>query len=221
MREYSEPAGRVLDLSNMVFGKLTVLALKGVHRRNAYWECRCECGNLVDVKGESIRSGHTASCGCLQKEWASKPKTHGLTKHPLFKTWALMLQRCNNPKSKDYGNYGGRGIGVCDEWLNIHRFIADMGSKPPGKTLDRIDNNKGYDKDNCRWATYAEQCFNKRITLKFNVNGESLTLKDMAEKSGIPVDTIRLRISRGFDAERAMTQPLRKYPRGGADDKNA
>jgi hypothetical protein len=128
------------------------------------FQCLCECGNIKDIILESLRSKKTISCGCLQKEMAVKLSTsHGLRNHFLYGTWSSMKARCYNPKSKFYSYYGGRGIKVCDRWLNsIENFIQDMGNRPKGTSLDRINNDGNYEPNNCRWATSKEQSNNRR-----------------------------------------------------------
>lgn len=215
MRNYKPVRARanLKDITGQKFGYMTVVRLLGIHNKHAYWLCLCDCGNTAEIRGEALRSGHTLSCGCAQKEWASSPKSHGLSKHPLFKVWSGMIQRCENEKSPDYENYGGRGISVCPEWHEFSAFIRNMPNRPKGTTLDRIDNDKGYEPANCRWATHAEQCMNKRTTFRVEVAGKSLTLTEMEALSGIPHNVIRMRLNRGFDPIRAMTQPMRDYPR--------
>lgn len=154
-----------LDVTGQRFGSLTVLAVSGkdVHG-NFMWLCQCDCGNKRVVGGYRLRSGHTKSCGCLQPEAARKASTvHGGRYLPEYSIWSAMIKRCGNSKADNYERYGGRGISVCESWLNFENFFRDMGSRPTLKhSIDRIDNDKGYSKDNCRWATGVEQSANKR-----------------------------------------------------------
>lgn len=167
-------------IAGQTFGRLTVLyfANKGTDR-HYIWHCRCECGTECDVSGSDLRSGHTQSCGCLQRERAAKTSTmlshtHGMSKTRLYHIWDGMRYRCKSSKSKCYPHYGGRGITVCEEWQNsfeafsawalTHGYQDDL-------TIDRIDVNGNYTPENCRWATVAEQNRNKR---KKRINGDEI-----------------------------------------------
>lgn len=158
------------DLSGQVFGKLTAIDRDPARiGHGAYWLCRCECGGSKSVRSDALRAGVTLSCGCLSREKLSLGRQkghnerHGLSDHFLYPTWSGMLARCNNPRNTRYADYGGRGIGVCERWLCVENFIADMaGSYKEGLSLDRKDNDLGYHPKNCRWATLSEQANNKR-----------------------------------------------------------
>jgi hypothetical protein len=130
------------------------------------WLCQCECGNTVVVNGNALRRGNTRSCGCLQKDEASlRRRTHGMKGTPTYRSWVAMKNRCTNPRQDNYGRYGARGIAVCDRWLGeggFDAFLYDMGERPEGTTLDRIDPDGNYEPANCRWATAEEQERNKR-----------------------------------------------------------
>ncbi len=157
--------------------RLTLLRSCRITRKNGYgwrtrpaWECMCDCGNLTTVEQAAITYGATKSCGCLQKEKARlstiRPgmygKTHGYTNTPTYRSWNAMNTRCKNPNTDNFKHYGGRGIQVCDRWNNFENFLNDMGERPDGKTLDRIDVNGNYKPENCRWATYSQQSRNKQ-----------------------------------------------------------
>lgn len=137
--------------------------------RARYGLYKCHCGTEFKCVEQSVKSGKTTSCGCYQKQIVT---THGLTKHRLCKTWDGMMQRCHNPNNTKYKDYGGRGIKVCERWKDIKNFIDDMfPAFQEGLSLDRIDNNLGYSKENCRWATREIQGRNTRILCKNNTSG--------------------------------------------------
>lgn len=126
-------------------------------------QCRCDCGAQVTPLAKNLAHGRTQSCGCLRRG-AGNPNWNGDPKrHALYSTWAGMKERCSNPRHISYPRYGGRGITVCDRWRDdFWAFVADMGDRPTGRSIDRIDNDRGYEPDNCRWATAHEQRANRR-----------------------------------------------------------
>lgn len=159
-------------------GRLTVLEFSHRSTRGEYvWRCLCECGNETRVPGYTLREGHTQSCGCYHSERTAEArrheKTHGLSNSTTYRSWVAMVQRVTNPNAHNYSYYGGRGISVCDRWLNgdglrtgVECFVADMGERPDGTSLDRINNDGNYETENCRWATRSEQVRNRRPNLK-------------------------------------------------------
>lgn len=154
------------------FGRLIVLSEEPERRhRGRVFLCLCDCGKKTVVTGNMLRVGRTRSCGCLEHDViaamvAARNTSHGLSRHPLYRTWAAMIARCSNPNTTGYKYYGGRGIEVCSRWLGPNgfpNFLADMGEKPgPEYTLDRINVNGHYEPANCRWATWKEQRANQR-----------------------------------------------------------
>lgn len=165
--------GEKLDLVGKRFGRLVVIKKLKQRAKNSsvLWQCLCDCGRITIVRNDHLQSSNTRSCGCLQKEIASKANTkHGMWNTPIYYTWQNMLQRCNNPKHINYQYYGGREIKVCKQWLKFENFFIDMGKQPMGLTIERINNALGYLKENCKWATWQEQGRNRRIS-KNNTSG--------------------------------------------------
>ena len=167
--------GKIIDLTGQRYGRLTVIARHGRDAsRQITWLCRCDCGNQSVVLGSNLRKGHTTSCGCLRDELRF---THGKYHTRLHNVWKLMKRRCYNPNDKRYHRYGERGIGVCDEWRNDFGAFYDWAmangydeNVPYGQcTIDRIDNNKGYSPDNCRWVDIKTQNNNRSTNRKGNL----------------------------------------------------
>lgn len=198
-------------------GRWTVVDLKRLvdvrGRKRKYAICKCECGRKRNVLLYHLRNRATQSCGCLVRE---KHTTHGESSSRNKKetaehsTWSGMIARCTNENSPGYNNYGGRGIHVCDRWLSYENFLEDMGRRPsPRHSIDRIDNDKGYSPDNCRWATQKEQCRNKRTNRLITANGETKTLAEWAEITGLRTGTISERLRHGWSPESAVLEPLK------------
>ena len=160
------------DITGQRFGRLTVTSrtenyIMPSGGQKAQWVCKCDCGNTKVVTTTHLKSGHTSSCGCLQLETLENGRhanrTHGMKGSPEYRSWQAMKQRCLNQNNVKFRLYGERGITICEQWLDsFETFFADMGTRPDGTTLDRIDGSKGYYPGNCRWATYSEQNRNRR-----------------------------------------------------------
>ena len=157
---------RYIDLTGKRFGRLVALEKVGNHKTSkcAMWRCKCDCGKEKITNSQYLREGKTLSCGCLYAERTfENVRTHGMHKTSTYQIWAGLIQRCTNPKRKEWKDYGGRGIKVCKRWLKFENFLEDMGIRPKGKTLDRVKNNQGYCKGNCRWAGRKTQAQNNRM----------------------------------------------------------
>lgn len=189
-----------LDLTNQRFGRLTALEFAGTVRSDGgneftQWRCRCDCGAETITYTNGLRSGHAQSCGCRQEDNQRRAvKTHGLYLSPAYRIWASMIQRCTNKKCGGYENYGGRGIAVCERWLKFKNFVADMGQRPDGKSIDRKDNDGNYEPSNCRWATKAEQEKNKRTNVFVTHDGRSQTIAEWCRELSVSHATIKRRL---------------------------
>jgi hypothetical protein len=185
-------------------------------------KAKCSCGNMGEYEYDNIRSGNTTRCVVCAKEARRRlglsKKTHGLASKSkkeggkIYYTWQAMKRRCQNPNDKRYKDYGGRGIKVCAEWQLFAQFRADMGDPPTDShTIERIDYNLDYCNSNCRWATPKEQANNKRSNRFISVNGVSKTLQQWADETRIKRETIARRINSGWEPERAINTPARKF----------
>lgn len=170
--------GNFKDLTGHQFTRLTVLSRAKNIGQYVCWNCLCVCGVEVIVRGDSLKAGDTKSCGCFRKEFLVATKTsHGMSDTPEYRAWSALKNRCSNPNDKGFINYGGRGISICDRWINsFANFYADMGNRPSANhSIDRIDNDDHYYPENCKWSTRTQQIRNRRIykNNKSGVNGVS------------------------------------------------
>ena len=199
--------GAFIDLTGQKFGKLTVIERAENKNGRVAWLCKCDCGNFTTVTSKRLRNGDTKSCGCYHKEKISK---HNKSNSRLYNIYSHIKQRCYNLKNCRYKNYGGRGITICDEWLHNFQAFYDWAMAngyDDTLTIDRIDNNKGYSPDNCRWITNKEQQSNKCNNHLITYNGKTQTMAMWANEKNINESTLAHRISRGWNIDRALNTP--------------
>lgn len=201
-----------MSLVNTEHGRLTIIKYfpsepeNGIRQRV---ECLCECGEIKTLDLDSVKSGRTQSCGCLQREMTSKAhRTHGRSRTAIYNCWRSMIYRCTEAKCAGYKDYGGRGIAVCSRWLDIENFCTDMGPMPaPGYTLEREDNDGNYEPGNCVWATKDEQNRNQRRTLVVEWDGARTTVPAIATRFGIKARFLYRRLQSGMNIFDAVTIP--------------
>ena len=174
---------KLIDMVGKKFNKLLVLRDSGIRgaRNRIKYVCLCDCGNESIVFGEPLRREHTKSCGC---DKSIKMTKHGMHGTPTYRSWDKMIQRCTNPNNEAYRYYGGRGIGVCDDWLDFSKFFMDMGVRPKGTTIERLDSNSWYCKENCKWATTTEQMNNTSRNIIVSISSRLITVKELAQLTG-------------------------------------
>jgi hypothetical protein len=194
------------DLAGKTFALLTAVSDCGSNKfGKRLWLCKCMCGTEVTVVGAHLVSGNTTSCGCQNH----KP-THGGSYDAEYRVWHLMRQRCHNPNNTNYRSYGARGITVCERWrYSFQAFIDDMGRRPGrGFQIDRIDNDRGYEPSNCRWATRKQNTRNMRKTIWATIDGDTRSLPEWCEIRRLKYSVIKGRVVRGWTPERAILQPV-------------
>ena len=211
---------KIRDLTGQKFGRLVVMGMSNKRGDNnrVYWDCLCECGNIIKSLSFNLKNGGVRSCGCLRREKVGKINlVHGfgrrkskfISEYHIYKS---MIFRCLNSNNSAFFNYGGRGIQVCQRWLNsFEDFLEDMGPRPgPEYSIDRIDNNGDYCPENCRWATKIEQANNTRVNVRKVFNNEEMTITQWGRKLNIRVKVLESRFKMGWSIERAFTTPVRK-----------
>lgn len=191
--------------------RLVVVSEAPQRGRVRYFNCLCDCGSqrIICMPSLVSKTSELKSCGCWKIEvQRARRTTHGQNSATFrtrtYNTWAKMIARCTNPNQAGWEHYGGRGITVCNEWRRFEAFFADMGERPEGKSLDRIDVNGNYEKSNCRWATQSEQMSNTRHNRWITYQGEAYTLSALARKFGLGTKTLEGRLNRGWAIERAV-----------------
>lgn len=209
------PSG-VKNLTGLMFERLVVLRFLGIKNKHAVWLCKCSCGTEKAIQARHLINGATKSCGCFARELTRKRSIiHGHAVDskisPTYQSWRSMISRCKYEYVNDYKNYGGRGIVVCEQWINFENFLKDMGLRPARYFLDRINFNGNYEPSNCRWVSAKENARNKSTNHLIEFNGDVHLLVTWSEKTRIPEDTLWHRLfSAKWSVEKALTTPLRK-----------
>jgi hypothetical protein len=208
---------RHVNVIGQKFHWMTILDMVKPHGHGWQALCRCECGNTKWVLFKNLPNGHTRSCGCLSSlplksrpKWMVDTSASPRTGSRSYRCWQAIKQRCLNPNNASYRHYGGRGITICERWMNFDAFLEDMGDAPDGLSLDRINNDGGYCPENCRWADKKTQSRNSRQSRKIAYAGKTLCVSEWAEVVGIRLTSLRNRLARGWTPERMFTQPLKK-----------
>lgn len=210
-----------IEMEGRRFGRLTVIGLadKRVNKK-LHYRCRCDCGNEAVVMGVQLRIGKTRSCGCLSSEMtATRNRKHGAIQKvngkrrpsPEYTSWQQIKDRCFNRNNIGYANYGGRGITMSERWVtDFTAFLADVGPKPSrSHSIERLDNDRGYEPGNCVWATRSEQSKNRRNVRYYTYQGATLCLADWARELGMRWHTLQARVTRsGWSIDRAVTTPV-------------
>lgn len=208
---------KMKDLTDQTFGRLTVLKYHGPdNQKRAVWWCRCECGQEKPIRGVALTNGLTTSCGCVQREVAATIKKVDPTANrhqPEYRNWVSMRNRCLREWHHSYERYGEAGVEIDPAWDDFSKFLEDMGPKPsPEHTIDRIENNKGYCKSNCRWATPTEQVRNRTVTTMVEYKGETRPLAEWAEILNVKYGTLKKRlVIDKMPVGEAFTKPIRKW----------
>lgn len=209
---------RVKNLTGRKFNRLTIKSFSHMSGTHSFWDCLCDCGNSKIIRGTSITNGQAKSCGCLRAELKAKylkenrpALKHGMSATPTYQTWSNMKKRCYNVACKDFPQYGGRGIKVCKRWRDsFQAFFYDMGERPKGLTLDRINNNGDYAPENCRWATTREQSLNTSRNVCVTIGSKTHTITQWCEILGLDKGVIFSRHHRGWSPYKALTTPIVK-----------
>lgn len=196
------------DLTGQRFGLLTVIQKTGSKPYGGYaYLCRCDCGTEREISSGSLsRKNGIRSCGCIGRSLLrQRSTTHGLHKHPIYKSWGGMIDRCRNPQHTFFNRYGGRGITVCERWRSFENFRDDMlESWFPGATIERMDVNGNYEPSNCLWATKADQNRNRSNTVWLTHNGETRRIREWAAALGLTPHIIRNRLSSGLPIDEVL-----------------
>ena len=200
--------GAPIELTGMRFGRWLVIDRSHSSGNGIHWNCVCDCGTRRAVNSRLLRLKKSRSCGCLHAEVTSSIfTTHGMSGSPEYSVWEGMKERCFNSACDAYPYYGGRGITVCARWRdNFQMFFDDVGPKPPGASIDRIDNDRGYEPGNVRWAPMSVQNLNRRNNIRIECYGKNQTISEWAEELGINFQTIRNRLARNLKPEEVLSK---------------
>lgn len=214
--------GHAEDLTGRKFSRLTVIERVYRNRPGTFWLCECDCGNIRIVQASKLKNGMTKSCGCWSKELQEK-FAHRWDGHikstrcegKLYRTWSGMRSRCTNTKDPHYRRYGARGISVCEEWDSFDAFKewSEKNGFAEGLSIDRIDNDKGYSPDNCRWATPVQQATNRSTSRFIVVNGVSKTISEWSRITGVARSTIAYRADKGLQGEEIISKESNRWKR--------
>lgn len=197
-----------IDHTGSRFGSWTAIALDRTNGHRTWWRVRCDCGTEAVVRADSLTGGGSVRCTSCQAALSSQVhSTHGMSHGPEWRSWSAMRDRCEREGATGYSIYGGRGVRVCDRWASFELFFADMGPRPPGTTLDRIDPDGHYEPNNCRWATALEQNRNRRRTVFLEANGQRKALSDWAERLGVSHITLYKRYAAGWSHDAIVNTP--------------
>ena len=205
--------GRIKDMTGKRIGKIIVIGRDKTRGHGAMWHCRCDCGSIFSTRGNHLRKKNpTESCGCINYGGEKHGHTKSYKQSKTYKTWLSMKSRCFNKNTISWHNYGGRGITVCKKWTtSFESFLKDMGEKPEGKSLERINVNGDYKPSNCKWATNVEQGNNRRNNSIIFYKGESKTVTEWSRITGIQRSSIYSRLRNNWDIEKALTtKPIKK-----------
>lgn len=203
---------KFIDITNQSFGKLFIVRYYGKDKGGrSQWLCKCKCGKEVIVEGYNLRSGHSKSCGCSKSESTIKAKTtHGASKTATYRTWRSIINRCENPNTQSFHLYGGRGIKICARWRSFSNFLLDMGEKPIGMSIDRIDNDGDYEPSNCKWSTNKEQSSNTRRNHRITYMGETKILTQWIEDCNLSKSSFYYHLKKSNDSLQALLS-TKKY----------